>query len=197
MTNIALGILISGRGSNMDALIKASQSNKIDAEVRVVISDQPTAKGIEIAKSYGITTFSLDVNSYPTKKDYEQVVIRALKGCGVDIICLAGYMRLVGSDLLDAFKNRILNIHPSLLPSFKGLNAQKQAFDYGVKFSGCTVHYVTSMLDSGPIISQAVVEVKPNDTVNDLSTRILEQEHWLYPQAVQKVINELLITKGK
>ena len=197
MTNIALGILISGRGSNMDALIKASQSNKIDAEVRVVISDQPTAKGIEIAKSYGITTFSLDVNSYPTKKDYEQDVIRALKGCGVDIICLAGYMRLVGSDLLDAFKNRILNIHPSLLPSFKGLNAQKQAFDYGVKFSGCTVHYVTSMLDSGPIISQAVVEVKPNDTVNDLSTRILEQEHWLYPQAVQKVINELLITKGK
>ena len=147
-------------------------------------------KGIQIAKGYGITTFALDVKSYSNKQEYEQDVIRILKGCGVDIVCLAGYMRLVGEDLLTSFKQRLVNIHPSLLPSFKGLNAQKQALEYGVKYAGCTVHYVTSMLDSGPVIDQAIVEVKETDTVQALSERILIQEHRLYPKAVKKSLNQ-------
>ena len=195
MNKVSLGILISGRGSNMDALIQASKHHQIDADISVVICDKPDALGIKKAKEYGITTFSLDLSTYSSKKEYEDDIIRILKGCGVDIICLAGYMRLVGQDLLDTFPNRVINIHPSLLPAFKGLDAQKQALEYGVKFAGCTVHYVNHVLDGGPIIDQLVVDVLENDTVETLSQRILAQEHLLYPKAVQKVIETILVTQ--
>ncbi len=180
----------------MQAIINACKLNEISAEVAVVISDQPNAKGVEIAKQQGITTFTLDVKSFASKKEYEQDIVRILKGCSVDLVCLAGYMRVVGVDLLKAFQDKIINIHPSLLPSFKGLNAQKQALDCGVKYTGCTVHYVSSIIDSGPIIQQAVVEVKPADTVEQLSKRILIQEHRIYPLAIQYIIKTMLVKKG-
>ena len=191
MSNVSLGILISGRGSNMEAIIKACQANQIKATVTVVISDKKNAKGIAIAKALGITTFVLDINDFSTKQDYEADICRILKGCSVDLVCLAGYMKIVGETILDAFKNRVINIHPSLLPAFKGVNAQKQALDYGVQFAGCSVHYVNDVLDGGPLILQDIVEVSDDDTEQTLSKKILKKEHIIYPRAIQIVLDRL------
>ena len=193
MSKIALGILISGRGSNMEAIIKACQANQINATVNVVISDKRDAKGIEIAKQLGITTFVLDIKDFSSKQEYEDDICRILKGCSVQLLCLAGYMKIVGETILEAFKHRVINIHPSLLPSFKGLNAQKQALDYGVSFAGCSVHYVNDVLDGGPLILQDIVAVSAEDTEETLSEKILEKEHSLYPRAIQKVLESLSI----
>jgi len=190
---VSLAIFISGRGSNMLSIIEAIKNREIDADVAVVISDKATAKGVELAKGFGITTFVLNVKDYSSKGDYEDDIIRILKGHGVDLICLAGYMKVVGNTLLNAYPNRIINIHPSLLPSFRGLNAQKQALDYGVKYSGCSVHFVNSVLDGGKIILQDVVQVLDTDDEESLSRRILEKEHKLYPKAIQKVIENIFI----
>ncbi len=187
MSKIALGILISGRGSNMEAIINACQANQINATVNVVISDKRDAKGIEIAKQLGITTFVLDIKDFSSKQEYEDDICRILKGCSVQLLCLAGYMKIVGETILEAFKHRVINIHPSLLPSFKGLNAQKQALDYGVSFAGCSVHYVNDVLDGGPLILQDIVAVSAEDTEETLSEKILVKEHSLYPRAIQKV----------
>ena len=191
MSKIALGILISGRGSNMEAIINACQANQINATVNVVISDKRDAKGIEIAKQLGITTFVLDIKDFSSKQEYEDDICRILKGCSVQLLCLAGYMKIVGETILEAFKHRVINIHPSLLPSFKGLNAQKQALDYGVSFAGCSVHYVNDVLDGGPLILQDIVAVSAEDTEETLSEKILVKEHSLYPRAIQKVLERI------
>ncbi|HEV8141022.1 MAG TPA: phosphoribosylglycinamide formyltransferase [Pyrinomonadaceae bacterium] len=183
-----LAILISGRGSNMAALIDAAQSGKIPhAEVAVVISDQPSAAGLKRAKECGIETVVIERHGR-AREAHDKEIVAALRERQVDLICLAGYMRILSRDFIAAYRDRILNIHPSLLPSFKGLEAQKQALEQRVKVAGCTVHFVDETLDGGPIVAQRVVPVRADDTVETLSTRILEQEHELYPEAVTTVL---------
>jgi phosphoribosylglycinamide formyltransferase-1 len=182
-----LGILISGRGSNMSAIAEAIKNGTIPkAEIAVVISDKPNAQGLTKAQEKGIETLAVPRNGR-TREEHDAEIIAELKKRGVELICLAGYMRLLSKDFIRAFPNQIINIHPSLLPSFKGLEAQKQAFDYGVKFTGCTVHFVDEELDHGAIIAQKAVEVKDDDTAQTLSARILEQEHQLYVEAIAKI----------
>ena len=184
-----VGILISGRGSNMVALIDAAQSGIIPhAEVAVVISDQPAAAGLAKAKERGIETVVIERRGR-AREEHDRDIMSALRDRNVDLICLAGYMRILSNEFIEAFRGRILNIHPSLLPSFPGLEPQKQALDNGVEFSGCTVHFVDETLDGGPIIAQRVVPVLEGDTVEKLAARILEQEHQLYPEAVAQVLS--------
>ena len=185
-----LGILISGRGSNMSAIIKSIESRVLNAEISVVISNKPDAKGLDVANVHGIHTKSFNPVDYAHRDDYENDVVACLESYDVDLVILAGYMKLVGDPLLTAYKGQMLNIHPSLLPSFKGLNAQEQALNYGVKIAGCTVHYVTKDMDAGPIIMQASVPVLSDDTVESLSERILVEEHKLFPKAIQSVLNQ-------
>ncbi len=183
-----LAILISGRGSNMAALIDAAQSEKIPhSEVAVVISDQTSAAGLQKAKDCGIETLIIK-RSGRSREEHDREIIAALRQRQIDLVCLAGYMRILSSDFIEAYRGRILNIHPSLLPSFTGLEAQKQALDHGVKVAGCTVHFVDETLDGGPIIAQRMVSVREDDTVETLSARILQQEHELYPEAVAAVL---------
>ena len=184
-----LAILISGRGSNMVALADAIADGRIsNAELAVVVSDQSNAAGLIKANERGIETLVIERHGRP-REEHDREIVRELKARNVDLVCLAGYMRVLSRDFLDAFRNCILNIHPSLLPSFPGLDAQKQALDHGVKWTGCTVHYVDETLDGGPIIAQRRVEVLNQDTVESLSARILEQEHKLYPEAVAVVLS--------
>jgi phosphoribosylglycinamide formyltransferase 1 len=183
-----LGILISGRGSNMVALIDAAQAGTIPhAEVGVVISDQPAAPGLDKANERGIETVVVERRGR-SREEHDRDIMAALRDRNIDLICLAGYMRILSSEFIEAFRGRILNIHPSLLPSFPGLEPHKQALDNGVDLSGCTVHFVDETLDGGPIIAQRVVPVLAGDTVETLSARILEQEHQLYPEAVAQVL---------
>lgn len=183
-----IGILISGRGSNMTAIIEAVQSGKIpDAEVEVVISDKAKAQGLEKAKMRGVEAVVITRNNR-SREEHDAEIIAELQKRNIEIVCLAGYMRLLSADFVRAFPNKIINIHPSLLPSFAGLNSQKQAFDYGVKVTGCTVHFVDEDLDHGAIILQKAVEVSNDDTAESLSAKILEQEHNLYIEALQKIV---------
>jgi phosphoribosylglycinamide formyltransferase-1 len=186
-----LGILISGRGSNMVAIVEAVQSGRIpDSEVTVVLSDKKSAQGLERAKERGIETMVVTRNGR-TREEHDAEIIAELKKRNVELICLAGYMRLLSRDFVRAFPDKIVNIHPSLLPAFPGLDAQKQAIEYGVKVSGCTVHFVDDDLDHGAIILQRTVEVRDEDTPETLSARILEREHALYVEALT------LIAEGK
>jgi phosphoribosylglycinamide formyltransferase-1 len=182
-------VLISGRGSNLQALIDAIARGQLKVRIAVVISNRPGAAGLARAAAAGIETLVLDHRTYPTRDAFDRAVAMALLERRVRLVCLAGFMRLVGTPLLDAFPNAILNIHPSLLPAFPGVDAQRQALEHGVCFSGATVHLVTRELDAGPIVRQAVVPVEPDDTVETLSTRILSEEHRLYPLAVQTMID--------
>ena len=185
-----LGILISGRGSNMSAIIDHIKRGELSADIAVVISNKPDAPGLDIASNHGIKTMVYDPKVYPNRDAYENDIVLCLQSFGVDLVILAGYMKLVGDPLLTSYKGRMINIHPSLLPSFKGLNAQKQALDYGVKITGCTVHYVTKEMDAGPIIMQAAVPVLNDDTLDTLTQRILAEEHQLFSKAIQYVINQ-------
>jgi phosphoribosylglycinamide formyltransferase-1 len=186
-----IAILISGRGSNMVALADAVQAGGIpNAEVAVVISDQPDAKGLQIARELGIKTLTIERRGRK-REEHDREIVSALQDERVDLICLAGYMRVLSPFFVDAFNERILNIHPSLLPAFPGLEPQRQALDHGAHESGCTVHVVDNTLDGGPIIAQRTVPVVPGDTVESLSARILEQEHLLYPAAVAAVLDTL------
>src|SRR5437879_6311003 len=186
-----LGILISGRGSNMVALADAVEEGRIpNAEVAVVVSDQANAAGLAKAKERGIETFVIERRGR-TREDHDREIVAALRRLNIDLVCLAGYMRVLSHVFIDAYRGRILNIHPSLLPSFPGLNAQQQALDHGAKISGCTVHYVDETLDGGPIIAQREVPVDEGDTVESLSARILVEEHKLYPNAVAAVLNKI------
>ena len=159
-----------------------------DAEIAIVISDKPAARGLELARERGIETVAIERRGR-NREEHEQEILAALRERHVDLVCLAGYMRLLSPCFVEAFRGRILNIHPSLLPAFPGLDAQRQALDQGAKVSGCTVHFVDETLDGGPIIAQRVVPVIEGDTVDSLSARILEQEHQLYPEAVALVLN--------
>lgn len=185
----AIGVLISGRGSNLQALIDAVDEGRLRARIAVVISNKADAGGLAHAARAGIDTLVLDHRAAPDREAYDRRLAEALVARGVTLVCLAGFMRLVGAPLLDAFPDAILNVHPSLLPAFPGVDAQRQALAYGVKISGATVHLVTRELDGGPIVLQAAVPVEEDDTVETLSARILEQEHRLYPRAVQMVLD--------
>ena len=184
-----LGILISGRGSNMVALAEAAREDRIpNAEIVLVISDKPEVAGLESAKTLGLNTLVIERRGR-TREEHDRETVAALKEHEVDLVCLAGYLRLLSSYFINAYRNRILNIHPSLLPCFPGLDAQRQAIAHGVKWSGCTVHFVDETLDGGPIIAQRIVPVLDGDTEESLSDRILEQEHLLYAEAVALVVS--------
>jgi phosphoribosylglycinamide formyltransferase-1 len=181
---VKLAVLLSGRGSNFAAIHEAIASGKLDAEIVCVISNRPDAAGIERARQWGLTTHVFDHRKYPSREAHEEDVLRALAEAGPDYICLAGYMRILSAAFVAAYPNRILNIHPSLLPAFPGVDAQKQALEAGVQESGCTVHFVDENLDAGPVIVQRKVAVRPGDSVESLSARILEQEHVAYVEAL-------------
>ncbi len=183
-----IGVLISGRGSNLQALIDAVAHGRLDATIAVVISNRDDAPGLERARLAGIEALCISHRGWPTRDDYDRALVRALEDRHVELVCLAGFMRLVGAPLLDAFRNAVLNIHPSLLPAFPGVDAQHQAFVHGVKVTGVTVHLVDGELDSGPIVLQRAVPVLANDTVDTLSARILDQEHLAYPEAVSLIL---------
>ena len=188
MAKVKIGILISGRGSNMVAIVDAVKSGEIlGAEVAVVISDEADAAGLEKARERGVETVVVERNGRP-RVEHDAEIISELRKRGVELVCLAGYMRLLSAEFVRAFPDRIINIHPSLLPSFPGLDAQKQAFEHGVRVTGCTVHFVDEELDHGPVILQKEVEVRDDDTVETLSARILEQEHLLYVDAVRGIV---------
>lgn len=192
-----IGILISGRGSNMLALARAAQDGRIkNAQVVIVVSDRADAHGIELARELGIATRIVERRNRP-RAEHEREIIGALEEHGVDLVCLAGYMRLLSPLFIARFRNSILNIHPSLLPAFPGLDAQRQAIDYGVKFSGCTVHFVDETLDGGAIIAQRVVEVLDADTAESLAARIIEQEHGCYVEAVGRIVRGEYETEGR
>jgi phosphoribosylglycinamide formyltransferase 1 len=184
-----IGVLISGRGSNLRALIDAAKDGRLDASIAVVISNKADAGGLRVAEAAGIETAVLDHRAFSSRDEYDTAVAAALRERGVTLVCLAGFMRLLGRPMLDAFPNAILNIHPSLLPAFPGVDAQAQAVDHGVRFSGATVHLVTGELDGGPIVMQAVVAVSDDDTPAALAARILVEEHRIYPQAVRMILD--------
>jgi phosphoribosylglycinamide formyltransferase-1 len=192
-----IGILISGRGSNMFALVEAIKSGQIpNSEIAIVISDKIDAAGLEKAKMRNVETLVVERRKR-TRVEHDAEIISELKKRKVELVCLAGYMRLLSPEFIAAFEGRILNIHPSLLPSFPGLDAQRQTLEYGVKFSGCTVHFVDEGLDSGAIIAQRVVSVLDNDTVETLTNRILEQEHQLYVESVAKIVSGSYKVEGR
>jgi len=180
-------VLLSGRGSNFEAIAASVATGKLDAEIAVVISNRASARGLEIARSLGLPAVAIPSQGME-REVYDALLIRALKEHQVDLVCLAGFMRLLSARFVEAFPGRILNIHPSLLPAFPGLDAQHQALQHGVKITGCTVHLVDELLDSGPIVLQAPVPVLDDDTVETLSLRILEQEHRIYTQAIEIVL---------
>ncbi|HEY0564034.1 MAG TPA: phosphoribosylglycinamide formyltransferase [Terriglobales bacterium] len=191
-----LGILLSGRGSNFLAIADSIAAGRLSAEIAVVISNKPYAPGIEAANQRGLHAHVIQAKGL-TREQHDAEVIETLRHHGVDLVVLAGYMRLLTPQFIRAFPNRIVNIHPSLLPAFAGLDAQKQAFDYGVKVTGCTVHFVSEGLDDGPIILQKVVPVQPDDTEETLSARILEQEHIAYSEALHLISSERCRIDGR
>ena len=182
-------MLISGRGSNLQSIIDAISAGELVASIAVVISNRVDAPGLQRARDAGIEAVSISPRDYADRDAYDRALADLLLDRRVSLVCLAGFMRLVGQPLLDAFPNRILNIHPSLLPAFPGLEAQRQALDYGVQVTGATVHLVTSELDGGPIVLQAAVPVLPDDTIDTLSARVLLQEHRIYPEAIRVVLD--------
>jgi len=194
---VNVGVLVSGSGSNLQSIIDAIESGRLKASIKLVISNKPDAYALERAKKHGIRTAIVRVKDFPTRELFDSEVLRLLKEAGVELVVLAGFMRLISSVLLEGFPMRIINIHPSLLPSFPGLEVQKAAIEHGVKFSGCTVHFVDSGLDSGPIIIQAVVPVKDEDTAESLQKRILAEEHRIYPQAIELFSEGRIEVRGR
>lgn len=191
-----LGILISGRGSNFEAIANSIARGKVNAEIVIVISNRANARGLEIARERGIP-MRVIASAGVERETYDRMLIEELQTHQVDLVCLAGFMRLLSASVIRAFPNRVLNIHPSLLPAFSGLDAQRQALEYGVKITGCTVHFVDEFLDSGPIIIQSAVPVLDGDTVESLSARILAQEHVIYPKAIGYVVDGLVTVEGR
>ena len=192
-----LAVLVSGRGSNLQAIIDSIDREELDAHLSIVISNTKDTMAVKRAEKHGIKTIFIDPSTYINSKEYDKALVLKLKEFSIDLICLAGYMRILGEEVIQTFEKKIINIHPSLLPAFSGLNAQKQAINYGVKFSGCTVHFVDSGVDSGPIILQTVVPVYDNDDEKSLSKRILEQEHYLYPKAIKMIQENKIRLNGR
>jgi phosphoribosylglycinamide formyltransferase-1 len=183
-----IGVLISGRGSNLQSIIDAIAARRLDATIAVVASNRADAPGLQRARDAGIDAIHLSPRDYPDREGYDRALADLLLKSGVALVCLAGYMRVVGRPLLDAFPNRILNVHPSLLPSFPGLDAQRQALVHGVRVTGATVHLVNAELDGGPIVLQAAVPVLDTDQVETLAARVLVEEHRLYPEAIALIL---------
>ena len=192
-----IAVLVSGRGSNLQAIIDSIENGNLKAQISVVVSDIGGAYALERATKHGIDAVFVDPGKYSSKDLYEKQVLAVLKKHNAELILLAGYMKILGKTLLLAYKDRILNIHPALLPAFAGLHAQKQAFDHGVKVAGCTVHFVDEKLDGGVIILQRCVEVREDDTDETLADRILEQEHKIYPEAVKLFVENRLRIEGR
>jgi phosphoribosylglycinamide formyltransferase-1 len=182
---VPIGVLISGSGTNLQAIIDAIEGKRLDATIKLVLSNKSGAYGLSRARGHGIPAEVLDHKSYASREAYDQAMVDLLRARGVELIVLAGFMRLLSPLFVKAYANRIMNIHPALLPSFPGLQVQKKAVEHGVRFSGCTVHFVNEECDQGPIIIQAVVPVFSDDTEQSLAARILEQEHRIYPRAIQ------------
>ena len=197
-----LGILISGRGSNMEAILKTIKNKKIPIKPTVVISNSSNARGLKIAKKLGVETEIIFSKGFKGNRwDYDKKIITVLQKHGVTpkngIVCLAGFMRIISPQFIRKYKNKILNMHPALLPAFPGLNAQKQAIEYGAKYSGCTVHFVDDGVDTGPIIIQSIVKINKNDTEETLTKKILRQEHKIYPEAVRLLAEKKIRVYGR
>lgn len=192
-----LGVLISGRGSNLQAIIDAIAARRLEARIGLVVSNKAGAAGLDRAKAAGVETLVLSHKDFVAREDYDRALVNELRARGVQVVCLAGFMRLLSATFIDAFPNAVLNIHPSLLPAFPGVNAQHQALAHGVKVTGATVHLVTPELDAGPIILQAAVPVLDDDTDDSLSARILVEEHRLYPEALKIVLGGAWTVAGR
>ncbi len=182
---LPIGVLVSGSGSNLQSIIDSIERGRLDAEIKVVISNVHDAFALKRAQNHSIPTLVISHENFETREAFDEAIVRSLKSYRIELVVMAGFMRIITPVLLDAYPGKIMNIHPALLPSFPGMHAQRQAVDYGARFSGCTVHFVDSGVDSGPIIIQAVVPVLDDDTEETLSARILKEEHRIYPQAIQ------------
>jgi len=198
MKMVKLGVLVSGRGSNLQAIIDNIENGTLSAELAVVISDQADAYALERARKHGLAAVHVSAKGFKGKREeYDALLVKELRERDVELVCLAGFMRIITPTLIKAYSNHILNIHPALLPAFPGLHVQKAALEYGVRFSGCTVHFVDEGIDTGPIIIQAVVPILDNDTEDSLSTRILRQEHKIYSRAIQLYADGRLAIRGR
>ncbi len=194
---INIGILVSGSGTNLQAIIEAIEAGKIDGKICIVISDNPDAYAIKRAKKHNIETQYINYKEFNNREEYDKRIVSLLKGKDCGLVVLAGYMKLLSPYFINIYKNKIMNIHPALLPAFPGLHVQKKAIDHGVKITGCTVHFVDEGLDSGPIILQKAVEVKEDDSEETLAKRILKEEHKIYPRAIQLFAQGRLTINGR
>jgi len=198
MKKVKLGVLVSGRGSNLQAIIENIENGSLAAELAVVVSDQADAVALERARKHGIPAVHLSAKGYKGRRDdYDALLVHEMKKHDVELVVLAGFMRIITRVLVQAYPNRVMNIHPALLPAFPGLHVQKAAIEHGVKFSGCTVHFVDEGMDTGPIIIQAAVPVLDNDTEDSLSARILKQEHRIFSRAIQLYAEGRLKVEGR
>lgn len=194
---LKLGVLISGSGSNLQSIIDHIEQGTLSAKIDIVVSNNPQAYGLTRAKKHGIPCSILKHQDFASREDFDREMIRVLNDAGVGLVVLAGFMRILTPSFLHAFEQRIINIHPALLPAFPGTHVQQKALDYGVKFSGCTVHFVDEGVDTGPIIIQSVVPVRPDDNAETLAARILTEEHKIYPQAIRYFAENRIIKKGR
>jgi len=192
-----LAIFVSGNGSNLQAIIDSIENDYLAAEISLVLSNVKDAYALERGKNHGLEVVFLDPKTFPNSANYEQKVIDLLLSKSIDLICLAGFMQILGKNFIEAFSGKIINIHPSLLPAFPGLNVQKKALEHGAKFSGCTVHFVNEEIDGGAIILQSVVPIHDEDDIESLSKRILEQEHIIYPEAIRLIIEDSIKISGR
>ena len=192
-----LAVLVSGRGSNLQAIIDSIEKNNLAAEISLILSNVPDAYGLQRGKKHGLESVFLNPKNFSSRNDYEKKMIELLQTKSIDLVCLAGFMRILGKKFIEAFSGKIINIHPSLLPAFPGLNVQEKALKHGAKFSGCTVHFVNEEVDGGAIILQAIVPILDEDDAQSLSDRILEQEHIIYPEAIRLIIEDNLEFSGR
>ena len=192
-----LAIFVSGNGSNLQAIIDSIENDYLAAEISLVLSNVKDAYALERGKNHGLEVIFLDPKTFPNRANYEQKIIDLLLSKSIDLICLAGFMQILGKNFIEAFSGKIINIHPSLLPAFPGLNVQKKALEHGAKFSGCTVHFVNEEIDGGAIILQSVVPIHDEDDIESLSKRILEQEHIIYPEAIRLIIEDNIKISGR
>lgn len=194
---LPLGVLVSGRGSNLEAIIRAIEEGGLPARINLVLSNKKEARALKIAAQHGIPAEFVDPKAYPDRESYDLALAARLKEAGVELVVLAGFMRILSPAFLEQFPLKVINIHPALLPAFPGVEAQRQAVEYGVKISGCTVHFVDAGVDTGPIIAQAAVPVEDNDTPETLAKRILEQEHRLLPEVIRWIAEGRVTVKGR
>ena len=192
-----LAVLVSGHGSNLQAIIDNIEKNNLEAEISLILSNVPHAYALQRGKKHGLESVFLNPKNFSSRDDYEKKMIELLQTKSIDLVCLAGFMRILGKKFIEAFSGKIINIHPSLLPAFPGLNVQEKALEHGAKFSGCTVHFVNEEVDGGAIILQAIVPILDEDDVKSLSDRILEQEHIIYPEAIRLIIEDNLKFSGR